>query len=106
MDRAVGGGDVGLDDFDVAVEENLAVLDGDGDFLAVDSLGAAELDDIGGLDVTGDDVIRQDAGELVLRFGLERPSSVPAGSLANASSVGANTVNGPAPLRVSTRPAA
>ena len=33
-------------------------------------------------------------------------STVPAGSLANASSVGANTVNGPAPFNVSTSPAA
>src|SRR3954449_4776384 len=37
---------------------------------------------------------------------LSRPSTVPAGSLANASSVGAKTVYGPAPLRVSTSPAA
>ena len=33
-------------------------------------------------------------------------STVPAGSLANAASVGANTVNGPLPESVSTRPAA
>ena len=33
-------------------------------------------------------------------------STVPGGSLANASLVGANTVKGPAPSRVSTRPAA
>src|SRR5690606_8603159 len=33
-------------------------------------------------------------------------STVPAGSFANAASVGANTVNGPGPLSVSTRPAA
>ncbi len=31
---------------------------------------------------------------------------MPAGSFANAASVGAKTVNGPGPLRVSTRPAA
>ncbi len=31
---------------------------------------------------------------------------MPSGNLANASSVGANTVNGPSPLRVSIRPAA
>src|SRR6478735_6903442 len=37
---------------------------------------------------------------------LSRVSTVPAGSLAKSSSVGANTVNGPSPLRVSTRPAA
>ena len=36
--------------------------------------------------------------------GLARSdSTVPAGSLAKASSVGAKTVNGPSPLRVSTR---
>ena len=37
---------------------------------------------------------------------LSSVSTVPAGSLAKASSVGAKTVNGPSPLRVSTRPAA
>ena len=38
--------------------------------------------------------------------GLRSDSTVPLGSLANASSVGAKTVKGPFPLRVSTRPAA
>ena len=38
--------------------------------------------------------------------GLSSVSSVPAGSLANASSVGAKTVNGPLPFSVSTRSAA
>ena len=33
---------------------------------------------------------------------LSNASTVPSGSLANASSVGAKTVNGPAPFRVST----
>src|SRR5664279_1818749 len=37
---------------------------------------------------------------------LRRPSSVPAGSAAKAASVGANTVKGPLPWSVSTRPAA
>ena len=46
------------------------------------------------------------AVSLALFSGLSRLSSVPAGSLANASSVGANTVNGPLPFSVSTRPAA
>ena len=32
-------------------------------------------------------------------------SSVPSGNALNASSVGANTVNGPSPLNVSTNPA-
>jgi hypothetical protein len=36
--------------------------------------------------------------------GLSSVSSVPAGSFANASSVGAKTVNGPGPLSVPTRP--
>ena len=35
-----------------------------------------------------------------------RASTVPSGSFANASSVGAKTVNGPSPCSVSTRPAA
>jgi hypothetical protein len=51
-------------------------------------------------------VIGQDSNELLLVFGLEQIFTVPPGSLANASSVGANTVKGPGPLRVSTRPAA
>ncbi len=34
------------------------------------------------------------------------PSTVPAGSLAKAASVGANTVNGPGPCSVSASPAA
>src|SRR5262249_30458495 len=38
--------------------------------------------------------------------GLSRLSTVPAGSFENAALVGANTVKGPAPSSVSTRPAA
>src|SRR6185369_8023357 len=38
--------------------------------------------------------------------GLSSDSTVPFGSLAKAALVGANTVNGPAPCSVSTRPAA
>src|SRR4249920_3816672 len=38
--------------------------------------------------------------------GFDSVSSVPAGSLANASFVGANTVKGPVPDNVSARPAA
>src|SRR5947209_1550044 len=38
--------------------------------------------------------------------GLTKLSTVPAGNLSNASFVGANTVNGPVPDNVSTRPAA
>ncbi len=40
-----------------------------------------------------------------LASGFNRPSTVPAGKAAKASLVGANTVNGPAPCRVSTSPA-
>ena len=43
---------------------------------------------------------------LALFSGLRSISTVPSGSLANASSVGARTVNGPSPLRTSTRSAA
>ena len=43
---------------------------------------------------------------LALFSGLTRLSTVPAGSLAKASSEGANTVNGPAPFSVSPRSAA
>jgi len=38
--------------------------------------------------------------------GFSSVATVPSGSLANASLVGANTVNGPGPSRVCTRPAA
>ena len=38
--------------------------------------------------------------------GLSNDSTVPFGNLAKASSVGANTVNGPLPFKVSTKPAA
>jgi hypothetical protein len=38
--------------------------------------------------------------------GFSSVSTVPAGSFANASSVGAKTVNGPFPFSVSTSPAA
>jgi hypothetical protein len=37
---------------------------------------------------------------------FNRPSTVPLGNFANASSVGAKTVNGPAPFNVSTNFAA
>src|SRR6202044_4069909 len=43
---------------------------------------------------------------VALFSGLSRLSTVPAGNLANAALVGANTVNGPGPDSVSTRPAA
>ena len=43
---------------------------------------------------------------LALFSGFKRLSTVPAGSLANAASVGANTVKGPVPFSVSTNPAA
>jgi hypothetical protein len=43
---------------------------------------------------------------LALFSGISRLSTVPAGSLAKAASVGAKTVNGPAPFRVSLNPAA
>src|SRR5579864_3424673 len=43
---------------------------------------------------------------VALFSGLTRLSTVPGGNAANASFVGAKTVNGPAPFSVSTRPAA
>jgi hypothetical protein len=51
-------------------------------------------------------VVGEDTGQLVLVTGLKQISTVPSGSAANASSVGANTVKGPSLLSVSTRPAA
>src|ERR1700683_3922492 len=45
------------------------------------------------------------ATSLDLFSGFNRSSTVPAGNLAKASSVGAKTVKGPLPFRVSTRPA-
>lgn len=43
---------------------------------------------------------------LALFSGFNKSSTVPLGSLAKASSVGANTVKGPGPFNVSTKPAA
>ena len=43
---------------------------------------------------------------MALFSGFSRFSTVPAGSLAKAALVGANTVNGPVLFNVSTRPAA
>ena len=43
---------------------------------------------------------------MALFSGLSSVSTVPAGSASNAALVGANTVNGPGPFSVSTRPAA
>jgi hypothetical protein len=42
----------------------------------------------------------------VLFSGFNKVSTVPSGKFSKASLVGANTVNGPLPYRVSTRPAA
>ena len=50
-------------------------------------------------------VVGQNGSEFVFVLGL-RESSVHLDNLPKASSVGAKTVNGPSPLRVSTRPAA
>src|SRR5204863_222228 len=44
--------------------------------------------------------------KVALFSGLTKVSTVPAGSLPKAPLVGANTVNGPGPCSVSTRPAA
>src|SRR5215210_3199166 len=49
---------------------------------------------------------RQDRLEFVFVLRIEHPSTDPLGSLANASSVGAKTVKGPLPFRLSTRSAA
>ena len=46
------------------------------------------------------------ATSFALFSGFKRLSTVPAGSLAKAASVGAKTVNGPGPFSVSTSPAA
>ena len=45
---------------------------------------------------------------MAVNFGMSanNASTVPAGNFANASSVGANTVKGPALFKVSTKPAA
>merc|ERR1719265_2265755 len=51
-------------------------------------------------------VVLQDIGSFALFSGLRSESSVPFGNLAKASFVGANTVNGPVPESVSTRPPA
>ena len=52
------------------------------------------------------DVVGQDLGELGLVLRLEQGLDGSRRQGSNAALVGANTVNGPAPLSVSTRPAA
>ena len=51
-------------------------------------------------------MIRKNALKLFLVFRFEQIFRVPAGNLANASFVGAKTVNGPLLFKVSTNPAA
>jgi hypothetical protein len=106
----IGGGDVGRATLFVG-DLDLAHVHGEGERAAFNGLGGvssvALLDpllQVLGRDRAGDDVVREDLGESGLI--LTSVSTVPAGSLAKASSVGAKTVNGPAPSSVSTRPAA
>lgn len=53
-----------------------------------------------------DNVVGEDFGQRGLVFGLQQRVDRAAGCLLKASLVGANTVKGPAPSSVSTRPAA
>src|SRR5262245_9516257 len=55
---------------------------------------------------SGHDVVGSTLVNVLLFSGLSNVSTVPAGSLANAAFVGANTVKGPGLINVSTRPAA
>ena len=74
--------------------------------VAAHRLRRLQLHDVGRHHLAGDDVIGEDARSFALFSGLSSDLDACRGQLANASSVGANTVNGPAPLSVSTSPAA
>merc|ERR1719400_2222487 len=54
----------------------------------------------------GKTCLKRIAFNVLMFSGFTKDSTVPAGSLANASSVGANTVKSPLPLSVSAKPAA
>ena len=105
VNDAVRRVDVGLHDLR-AVNGHAAIAGCDRERVPADSLRRAGFDHVGRHDFPGDDMRREDALQLGLFSGFSSASSVPAGSFANGSSVGANTVKGPAPFSVSTRSAA
>src|SRR3954470_7931311 len=105
--------DAGLVAFGVNDLRFAAARVGDGQRAALDGgqggPAVAGLDlsgEVGGRYLAGHDVVGQDGRELRLVLGLDRLSTVPFGSASKACLVGAHAVNGPAPDRVSTRPAA
>ena len=79
---------------------------GDLHHCTIDGLGFAQLRHFFSHHRARHHVIGEDRRTLSLFSGFSSSSTVPAGSFAKAASVGANTVNGPEPLRVVTRPAA
>src|SRR5262249_48010887 len=107
VDHAIGALDVGLDHLR-PVDGHSTILDGDRGGAPLDRLHplSIQADDVGGHRLLRDDVVLQDRAEVVLVLGLEQASTVPSGSSAKASSVGAFTVDGPSPLGVSTSLAA
>ena len=71
MDHTVGGFDIGDDDLHGVVQEDLAILDRDGDILAKNCRGAGEGDHIRSHDLARDHMVEQDVGQLLFVFGLE-----------------------------------
>ena len=72
VDDTIGGFDVSNDDLHGVVQENLAILDSDGDILAKYSGGAGKNDYIRGHDLARNDMIEQDVGQRLLAFGQEQ----------------------------------
>ena len=62
MDDAVGGSNVGNDDFSV-INHDLAICIVDQDWLALDGLSRAEGNNVAGEDLTGNDMVEQDVGQ-------------------------------------------
>ena len=102
VDDAVRGLDVGLDDV-AAVDGRRTVGDLDVEVLSFDGLDHLGGLEVGGHDLAGDDVVGEDLRELCL-VGEDCVELV-GGDRRDATLVGANTVNGPGPESVSTRPA-
>lgn len=72
MDHTVRGFNVRDDDLHGVVQEDLAILDGDGNILAENCRGAGEGDHIRSHDLARDHMIEQDVGQLLFVFGQKQ----------------------------------
>ena len=72
MDHTVRGFDVSDDDLHGVVQEDLAILDCDGDILAKNCRGAGEGDHVRSHDLARDHMVEQDVGQLLFVFGQKQ----------------------------------